>query len=311
MLRALRHPHDPEVGLRDVHPDESTGSSRAAPGTARPRSAATPVHRGLAPPRTGASASVSSVRRGWRPVGHLGELECDLGAEPSSDARSSSSAAMSASSWSRSPSSSRRENLVRRRSRSSRMYSACTSDRSKTSCSRVRAPLGVVGGADDLDDLVDVEDRDEQALDEVQSLAPAGQSVLRAPRDHGDAVPHVDVEQLAEAQGARRPVDERDVVDAEAVLERGVLVELLEHGRRVEAGLDADDEPQPVVPVGQVVDVGDADELLRLDAVLDLLDHALGADQVRQLRDDEPGLPGVRFSTLTFARVRNDPRPVA
>ena len=30
--------------------------------------------------------------------------------------------------------------------------------------------LGVVARADDLDDLVDVEDRDEQALDEVQAL---------------------------------------------------------------------------------------------------------------------------------------------
>ena len=33
--------------------------------------------------------------------------------------------------------------------------------------------LAVVRGADDLDDLVDVEDRDEQALDEVQALLAA------------------------------------------------------------------------------------------------------------------------------------------
>jgi hypothetical protein len=34
-----------------------------------------------------------------------------------------------------------------------------------------RAPARVVAAADDRDDLVDVEDRDEQALDEVQAVA--------------------------------------------------------------------------------------------------------------------------------------------
>ena len=38
---------------------------------------------------------------------------------------------------------------------------------------------GVVAGADDLDDLVDVEDRDEQALDEVQPLLAAREAVAR------------------------------------------------------------------------------------------------------------------------------------
>ena len=35
--------------------------------------------------------------------------------------------------------------------------------------------LAVVAGADDLDDLVDVEDRDEQTLDQVQPLLPPRQ----------------------------------------------------------------------------------------------------------------------------------------
>jgi hypothetical protein len=43
----------------------------------------------------------------------------------------------------------------------------------------------------------------------------------------------------------RLPVDEGDVVDAERVLERREPVQLLEHGVRVEAGLDADLDPQP------------------------------------------------------------------
>ncbi len=89
---------------------------------------------------------------------------------------------------------------------------------------------------------------------------------------------------------ARAAVDERDVVDAEAVFERREAVELLEHGIRTEPGLDADDEPQSVLAVGEVGDIRDAADLLRVDAVLDLLDHAFRADQVGQLGDDESGL---------------------
>ena len=42
--------------------------------------------------------------------------------------------------------------------------------------------LGVVAGADDLDDLVDVEDRDEQPLDEVQALLRAARAGTRLRR---------------------------------------------------------------------------------------------------------------------------------
>ncbi len=126
--------------------------------------------------------------------------------------------------------------------------------------------LAVVGRADDLDDLVDVEDRDEQALDEVQAVAAALQAVAAAARDHADAVIEVDPQELAQAERLRLSADQGDVVDAEGVLERRQSVELLEHGQRVEAGLDADHEAQAVMAVGEVGDVGDAGELLARDA---------------------------------------------
>ncbi len=151
--------------------------------------------------------------------------------------------------------------------------------------------LGVVAAADDLDHLVDVEDRDQQPENEVQPLLPAGEPVARAARDHLEPVRHVDLQQLLQPERLRAAVDERDDVDAEAVLERRVSVQLLEHRLGVEARLDLDHEPQPVRPVREVGDVLDARELLVLDAVLDLLDDLLGADEVRQLGDDEPRLP--------------------
>ena len=114
---------------------------------------------------------------------------------------------------------------------------------------------------------------------------------LAAPADDLEPVVEVDLEQLAEPERARLAVDQGDVVDAERVLHRREPVELLEHGLGVEAVLDLDDQPQAVVAVGEVVDVGDALQLLGLDQGLDLLDDPLGADDVRQFGDDDALAP--------------------
>ncbi len=196
------------VALRNTrHGTSATSSTAAARFAAAPamlgRASVSSVRRGV-PKRSATSASSSETSASMR---------CRL-------ASSSSSSSISARSLSRSASSSMRENLVSRRRRSSRMYSACTWLRSKTSMRRVRACSRLVARADDLDDLVDVEDRDEQALDEVQALPAAGEAVLRAAGDDLDAVRDVHLQQLAQAERLRPAVDERDVVDVERVLER-------------------------------------------------------------------------------------------
>ena len=142
----------------------------------------------------------------------------------------------------------------------------------------------VVGGADQLDDLVDVEDRDEQALDEVQPVLALAEPVLGAAAHDPDPEADVGAQQLLEAERARLAVDEGDVVDAEGVLHRRQLVELLEHGVGVEAVLDLEDEPQAVLAVGEVLDVGDALELLGLHEGLDPLDDLLRARRGRAAR---------------------------
>ena len=126
----------------------------------------------------------------------------------------------------------------------------------------------------------------------MQPLLATGQPELRAPRDDADAVVEVDAQQLAQAEGLRAAGDEGDVVDREALFQRRMPVELLEHGLGAEGGLDADDETETVLTVGQVGDVGDAVQLLRVDAVLDLLDHLLRADHVGQLGDHQAVLAG-------------------
>ena len=97
-------------------------------------------------------------------------------------------------------------------------------------------------------------------------------------------------EQLLEPERARLAVHERDVVDAEALLERREPVQLAEHGLRVEPGLDLDDQVGAELAVGEVLEVGDALQLLGGDELLDLGDDPLRADAVRQLGDGDRAL---------------------
>ena len=121
----------------------------------------------------------------------------------------------------------------------------------------------------------------------MQPLAALGQAVLAAAPHDVPAEVDVDGEQLLQPHGPGLPVDERDVVDGEGVLHRGQLVQLLEDRLGVEAVLDLDDQLQSGLAVGEVLDVGDALQLLRLHRVLDLLDDLFGADEVGQLGDDD------------------------
>ena len=145
----------------------------------------------------------------------------------------------------------------------------------------------VVRAADDLDDLVDVEDRDEQAVDEVEAVGGLLAAERRAAAYDLEAVAEEDLEHLLQAERARLAVDEGDGVDAEGVLERGLAVELLEDRLGDEAVLDLDDQAQAVLAVAEVLDVGDALQLLGQDELLDLLHHALGADAVGELGDHD------------------------
>ncbi len=138
-------------------------------------------------------------------------------------------------------------------------------------------------------------ERDEQAVDQVQPVGLLVAAELRPAAYDVVAVLQEDLEQLLEAQGARLPVDQADVVDAEGLLHRGLLVELLEDRLGDEAVLDLDDQAHAVGHVGQVLDVGDAQELLALDEHLDPLDDLLQPDGVRHLGDHDALAPPDRL----------------
>ena len=103
--------------------------------------------------------------------------------------------------------------------------------------------LAVARRADQRDDLVDVADRDQQALEDVGARLRFAEAVLRPPHDDVALMVDVVLDQRLQRQRARHAVDERDGVDAERRLHRGVLVELVEHDLRDRVALELDDDP--------------------------------------------------------------------
>ena len=145
----------------------------------------------------------------------------------------------------------------------------------------------VLGGPDDGNDVVDVDDGQQQSLDEVQPVLGLVELEVGAPQRDLEAMVEVDLQHLLQTEGSRLSLDQADGVDREGVLELGELVQPLQQGLRVDAVLDLYHQTGAVGQVGEVLDVGDAGDLLGLHQGLDLVDDALRADHVRQLGDDD------------------------
>ena len=105
----------------------------------------------------------------------------------------------------------------------------------------------VLRGSDDLDDLVDVIEGDQQALDDVVALLGPPQLVPGAPRDDLDLVVDVVADHLDQGQNPRDVVDEGEHDDAERVLKLRVLVELVQDDVRIGAGPQLDDQAEVVL----------------------------------------------------------------
>ena len=159
--------------------------------------------------------------------------------------------------------------------------------------------------ADELDDRVDVVVGDLEALEDVRPLPRLGEVELGAPAD--DLAPVVDVvlQDLFQREDARSLVDEREHVEVERGLHRGVLEEVVQHAVRRVVALDLDDDAHAVA-VALVADVADALQLLVLDQVRDLLDERRLVHRVRQLADDD-GLAAALHVLFVGLRAHDDP----
>ena len=171
--------------------------------------------------------------------------------------------------------------------------------------------LGVLRAADDRDDLVEVVERDQQALDDVQALLALALLEAGAPRDDVDLVVDVVADHLGEVQRARHAVDEREHDHAERVLQLRVLVELVQHDLRVRPALADDDQAHP----SRVRSSGPGrrrcpSTLPMRDELADLLGEPRLVHLVRQLGDDDVRPPLRPSSIVLAARTRIEPRPV-
>ena len=143
---------------------------------------------------------------------------------------------------------------------------------------------------DDLDDTVDVVERNEQTGNDVQARFPLGQPELGASDNDLKAVLNVVVAQVPQANGRGNAIDEHHVVDAERFLKWSHSVEVGENSLRASARAKVDLNAKRVGLVGQVLRalaLVDAGEFADRCQLVDLGDDLLRANHVRELGDDE------------------------
>ena len=154
--------------------------------------------------------------------------------------------------------------------------------------------LGVGRPPDDLDDLVEVVQGDEQPLDDVVALLRLAQPVARAAGDHVLLVADVLLHHRGQVEDpGLHPVNQRQHVHTERVLELGVLVELVQRDMGVGAVAELDDQAQALAVrlVADGLAAGTArSDLPDLPVAAELGD--LGQQRsrvhlVRKLRDDD------------------------
>src|SRR5690606_22705780 len=149
------------------------------------------------------------------------------------------------------------------------------------------ARLGrVAGAADECDDGVEVIERDLEAFEDVRARFRLAQLELgAAPYDLAPELDEI-VDKLAERQDARAPGDDGQHDDAEAALQRGVLVEVVENDVGNLSALQLDHDAHAIA-VGLVPDVGDPFERLLAHEVGDALDQLRLVDLEGDGADDD------------------------
>ena len=89
--------------------------------------------------------------------------------------------------------------------------------------------LRLTGRTDDADDLVDIVDCDDQALEDVDTLLSLAQLKLRTAVDDIVTVLDEELDEVTKVQQLRAPLHERNIIDAEGALQCTHLVELVQH----------------------------------------------------------------------------------
>jgi len=137
-----------------------------------------------------------------------------------------------------------------------------------------------------LDDLVDTDQRNGETFENMGAAARLAELVDRAPRYHLAAVAHERFDHLLEVEQPGLPVHQRHQVDAEYRLQRGVLVDVVQHDFRILATLEFDDHAHAVF-VGLVAKLADAVQPLLFDELGNFFQQSRLVDLKGQLGDDD------------------------
>ncbi len=140
--------------------------------------------------------------------------------------------------------------------------------------------------ADQLDDRVEVVERDLQPFEDVIARLGLAQLELRAADD--DLAAEVDeaLDELGEVQHLRAAADDGQHDDAEALLQLRVLVEVVQDHFRHFAALQLDDDAHAFA-IGFVAKIRNAFDGLLADELGDLLDQPRLVHLIRNLGDDD------------------------
>ena len=101
---------------------------------------------------------------------------------------------------------------------------------------------------------------DLESLEDVGPFLGALEVESRAPQDHVAAVVDEELQRLLQAQHHGAAVDDRQHDHAERLLQRRVLVEVVEDGVDLRLALQLDHDPHAIA-VGLVAEVGDTFQL--------------------------------------------------
>ena len=146
--------------------------------------------------------------------------------------------------------------------------------------------VGVLGGADEPDHLVDIGDRDGEPDQDVGAVARLAEQMLGAPVDHLFAEGDEQRQQVLQVHHLRPAAVERHHVGAERGLQRGEAVELVEHHVRHRVAPQFDHDAVAVA-VGFVAQRRDALDLLLAHQFADALDHVRLVHLIGNFGDDD------------------------
>ena len=133
--------------------------------------------------------------------------------------------------------------------------------------------FGPRGGANQLDDGVELCERFLEPFQDVGPLQSLPEIESRAPADDGGAVVDKDLEHLDQGKHARTPVHDRQHDHAERILKLRMLVEIVQDDFRLLAAFQFDDDSHPVA-VRLVANVGNPIDLLVLNKARNALNGA-------------------------------------